>query len=206
MSGPNPRPLALERLVYFSDAVFAIAITLLVLDIKVPELDPAIARAGLASQLLVLVPRVIGYVVSFLVIGIYWEAHHRMFGFIKACTRTLIWLNLLELMLIAFLPFPTALIGRYAFVPAAVMFYASTVLAVGLVRTAIWRYASQGRRLIDADTPESEIRGGLWRGVTGPLVFAISIPIASVAPVTAMLSWIAIFPLLRLIEWRVRKW
>ena len=159
----------------------------------------------MVSQLFALVPRIAGYLVSFLVIGIYWEAHHRMFGFITACTRTLIWLNLLELMLIAFLPFPTALIGRYAFVPAAVMFYASAVLAVGLVRTAIWWYATHVRRLIDADTPESEIRAGLWRGITAPLVFAISIPIASIAPVTAMLSWIAIVPLLRLIDWRVRK-
>ena len=206
MSGTTTRPLALERLVYFSDAIFAIAITLLVLDIKVPELDPALARAGLSHQLLALIPRIFAYLVSFMVIGIYWEAHHRMFGFIKLCTRTLIWLNLLELMLIAFLPFPTALIGRYASVPSAVVFYASTVLAVGLARTVIWRYASAGRRLIDADTPEREIRGGLWRGLVSPLVFGISIPIALVAPLTAMLSWIAIFPLLRLIDWRIRKW
>jgi uncharacterized membrane protein len=204
MTTLQARPLALERLVYFSDAVFAIAITLLVLDIKVPELAPDIARAELTHHLIELTPRIAGYVLSFLVIGVYWEAHHRMFGFIKVCTRTLIWLNFVELMLIAFLPFPTALIGRYAAVPIALVWYACTVIAVGLARTAIWAYVSSGCRLLDGDTPVAEVRAGLWRGLTPPVIFALSLPLAYRSPVIAMLSWIAIFPVLRLIDWRAR--
>ena len=201
----HTRPLELERLVYFSDAVFAIAITLLILDIRVPEIEPAHAHTELSRRLVALVPQVIGFVVSFLVIGVYWEAHHRMFGFIKGCTRTLIWLNMLELFLIAFLPFPTAVLGRYAFVPTAVVCYAVTVVAVGLARTAIWRYASKGGRLLDEDTPRAEIRAGLWRGFVAPAIFTLSVPLAFASPLLAMLSWTLILPALRLAEWQARK-
>jgi uncharacterized membrane protein len=205
MTTSHPRPLALERLVYFSDAVFAIAITLLVLEIRVPEIEPAHARAELHLKLMALLPQIIGYLVSFLVIGVYWEAHHRMFGFIQGCTRTLIWLNMVELFTIAFLPFPTALLGRYAFVPIAVVCYAVSVIAVGLARTAIWSYASTGRRLLDADTPRAEIRAGLWRGLVPPVIFALSLPLAFVSPAMAMLSWIVILPAMRVTDSIARK-
>src|SRR4051794_16269100 len=89
----------LERMILFSDAVFAIAITLLALEIKVPEIDKHIVSdALLADKLNELIPKFIGFFVSFFVIGIYWVAHHRMFGFVVNYNQRLLWLNLFFLL------------------------------------------------------------------------------------------------------------
>src|SRR5436189_6486825 len=122
-NGEQEGGLGFERLVFFSDAVFAIAITLLVLDIKVPQitppgdLDPNAQLQYISDQLPIVMgklgPQLLAYFVGFLVLGLYWMSHHRRFGYIKRCDGTLIWLNMFLLMVIVFMPFPTSLIGEY---------------------------------------------------------------------------------------------
>jgi uncharacterized membrane protein len=181
---------ALDRIVFFSDAVFAIAITLLVLDIHVPEIPERLVDEQLPGRLLALWPKYLSYVLSFVVILMYWMAHHITFRAIKRYDRTLIWLNSLFLMCIAFLPFPTSLLGEYGDNQLAVAIYAASVAVARLLLTAVWWYASSGHRLIDESFPESTIRIYLVRGLAVALAFVISIGISFFSVNAAMYFWI----------------
>lgn len=180
----------LDRIVFFSDAVFAIAITLLVLDIHVPEIPERLVDEQLPGRLLALWPKYLSYVLSFVVILMYWMAHHITFRAIKRYDRTLIWLNSLFLMCIAFLPFPTSLLGEYGDNQLAVAIYAASVAVARLLLTAVWWYASSGHRLIDESFPESTIRIYLVRGLAVALAFVISIGISFFSVSAATYFWI----------------
>ncbi|HYJ37839.1 MAG TPA: TMEM175 family protein, partial [Chitinophagaceae bacterium] len=105
----------LERLILFSDAVFAIAITLLVIEIKIPELEREhISDKALLQSLAHLIPKFIGFIVSFLLIGLYWSVHHRMFGFVTNYDGRLRFLNLLFLFFIVLMPFSTGFYSEYS--------------------------------------------------------------------------------------------
>src|SRR5213080_2449475 len=110
---PEARPerdSALERLIFFSDAIFAIAITLLALDIRLPSLSPNVTDADLFNQLLALGQKYYSFSISFLAIGLYWLGHHRMFQYIVRYDAILLLFNFLLLMCIAFIPFPSSVI------------------------------------------------------------------------------------------------
>ena len=104
----------LERLILFSDAVFAIAITLLVIEIKVPEVHGEVSNKVLLHELKHLIPKFFGFLISFMLIGLYWTIHHRMFGFVTNFTKKLIVLNLIFLFFIALMPFSTGFYSEYA--------------------------------------------------------------------------------------------
>src|ERR1051325_10483224 len=104
----------LERMILFSDAVFAIAITLLVIEIKIPETHEQVSDQKLLYSLRHLIPKFIGFFISFMLIGIYWTVHHRMFGFVTSFTRKLLFLNLVFLFFIALMPFSTGFYSEYA--------------------------------------------------------------------------------------------
>jgi uncharacterized membrane protein len=181
--------LQFERLVFFSDAVMAIAITLLALDIRLPEAHLDAAPGDLTARVLALGPQVQSYVISFLVIGLYWVTHHRTFGYIQRYDARLIWLNLLFLMLIAFLPFPTSLLGDFPDEQAAVILFAATVAAIGAVSSLTWWYATHGHRLVEARLDRHTIRWGTVRGLIPLVVFLFSIGIAVVDPSLAKVFW-----------------
>ena len=178
-----------NRLEAFSDGVFAIAITLLVLEIKVPPPDVA-----LGAGLLRLWPSYFAYIVSFLVIGAIWINHHAMFRRIVRVDETLLLLNVLHLMLTAFLPFPTAVLAQ-AFhhksgEAIASAFYGGTVSVNGLFVAAIWFYAARRHRLLgDHVTPqEAKQMGGRFLVVL--LIYPIATIIALVAPRLALLFYV----------------
>src|SRR6266700_3984080 len=141
------RNSALERLIFFSDAIFAIAITLLALDIRLPSLSPNVTDADLFNQLLAIGPKYYSFSISFLAIGLYWLGHHRMFQYIARYDPILLVLNLLLLMCIAFIPFPSSVIGNYNDRTANV-FYALAFAITGLLSGGMWLYASVGGRLL----------------------------------------------------------
>jgi uncharacterized membrane protein len=173
----------------FSDGVFAIAITLLVLEIKVPPPDTA-----LGAELLHLWPSYLAYVVSFLVIGAIWINHHAMFQHIVRVDGTLLLLNVLHLMPIAFLPFPTAVLAeafhRGTDEPVAAAFYGGILTVVGIFVTAMWRYAAHGHRLLDTHLTVKEARQIGRRFLIGPIIYAIATLIALVVPWLALLLYI----------------
>jgi uncharacterized membrane protein len=139
-----------ERIEAFSDGVFAIAITLLVLEIKVPHLQNG---SNLFSSLLDLWPAYFGYVLSFVMIGIYWANHHYIFKLFRKTNHGLNLLNLLFLLFIAFLPLPTEVLGDYLLDPTnqttAVTVYALFLLLPAATWLLMWLYASRGYRIVD---------------------------------------------------------
>lgn len=132
--------LSFERILFFSDAVFAIVITLLVLEIKVPHIaNPT--PAAINSELLHMIPKFMGFIFSFLVIGLLWFEHHRIFRYISNFDTGLIWRNLIFLLFISFIPFPTALFSEYPRSDTAFLIYTSIFGLAGLAKLWIWAYA-----------------------------------------------------------------
>jgi uncharacterized membrane protein len=150
--------LGFDRLVFFSDAVMAIAITVLVLELHVPDLSLDQTEHELLARLLDLSPRFFGYLISFVVIGLYWLGHHRLFRYIRRYDTGLLLLNLLFLLTVAFLPFPTAVLSAYEYNRVAVVFYTLSLSACGVVLGLLWWYATAGRRLVDASLDQGMVR------------------------------------------------
>ena len=181
----------LDRIVNFSDAVFAIVITLLVLDIRVPQIPPALVSQELPGQILDLSPKFLSYAISFLVIAIYWQAHHRVFRPIRSYDTTLLWLNILFLMAISFLPFPTSLLGEYAGEQLSVTIYAANAATASLLLVSISWYATSGHRLVAPDSVDDEAeRLQRMQALAVPAVFLLSIGISFFSPMAAMYSWL----------------
>jgi len=187
--------LEYDRVLFFSDAVFAIAITLLVVDLRVPD---EVLNTG--DQLHADKYRILGFAISFLVIGLFWMGHHRLFRYITALNRPVIFLNLLFLGTIAFLPYPTALLFASSTkqVPATV-FYAACVAGAGLVELAIWLYALRADGLVPASISPVSRRYVTAQILPAPVVFGLSIPVAFVAPGVAPFTWILLVPIGRLL-------
>lgn len=141
--------LSFERIAFFSDAVFAIAITLLVIDLRLPHFDTA-DDTVLLNALLGLIPQYVGFFVSFFVIGRFWIGHHLLFTLIDGADDEFIWRNLLMLLSIAFMPFPTAIVGEFAGLRSGVCFYALWLAFAGWQNLRLVSYAHG--KLAAADT------------------------------------------------------
>ena len=184
------------RILALSDGVFAIAITLLILEIAVPA---ATSDADLPRALLGLWPRYLAYVLSFVVIARFWVTHRVAFRLIARDDTVLVWLNLLLLMFVAFLPFPTAVVGGHAGSPAAAVLYATSACLASTASAAYWWYASGRGRLLRPDAGRAQVRAMRARGLSGAVFFALTLPIAVFAPYIAEVIWILIFPLTRIV-------
>ena len=176
-TGPPTAPdrtSSTTRLEAFSDGVFAIAITLLILEIKVPTAAEGV-DGGLAAALLHQWPSYLSYITSFLTIGIYWANHHGIFQYIKRTNHTLLMLNILLLMDISFLPFPTALVAEYIGHPAveqaAALLYSGTFLLAGILFNLVWWYAVYNRSLIDPPIAPQLLRRLNVRNGIGVLLY-----------------------------------
>ena len=175
-----------DRIQFFSDAVFAIALTLLVLDIRLPD------DADVAAGLVELVPQFFGFALSFVIIALNWMSHHAKYRVIVRFTPRLIQLNFLVLFAVAFVPFPTSVLAEHGDTPSVVL-YAASMAALSLSQLLVWAYASR------AGLVSSEVDPGVSRYVVlnilpAPLVFLASIPVAFVSAQAAMWSWFAIIP------------
>jgi uncharacterized membrane protein len=185
--------LGLERLIFFSDAVFAIAATLLALEIRLPVDQEVMDHAQLLTALLSIWHEYLAYLISFLVIGLFWISHHRKFRFIKRYDHGLLVLNLWFLMTIAFIPFPTSVISEYGD-RTGTIFYALTMMLAGLALTAVWWHAAWHNRLLDPHVDARYRRRqfvGLFLTIA---VFGLSIGIAFVDDDLAKFSWLLILP------------
>lgn len=184
----EPAPFGLDRIVFFSDAVMAIAITLLVIDIKAPE-----GVADLGPVVLELWPKYLGYFVSFWVIALYWVAHHRCFRYIRSFDRPLILLNFLFLMFIAFMPFPTSLLFSSPTQSASVMLYAGAAAGMGLSLSLLWIYAER-QRFLSAGASQAIIRNIRLNLLLPSLVFLASAITAALNATLAMYLWFLLIP------------
>jgi uncharacterized membrane protein len=171
-------PISPSRLVSFSDGIFAIAITLLVFNLKIPDLHRAGIHQTLAAAIAAMVPQFMIYVLSFLLIAVFWSVHHHMMNHIHHVDNYFIWLNLAFLLGISFLPFPTALQGNYPNERFALIFYIGSMSYIGFTLLGMWSYASYRRRLVEKDLPVPVIRHYFKRGLFSQLVFAMTIVLA----------------------------
>ena len=185
-----------ERLVNFSDAVIAIAITLLVVQFSVPA-----ANEDVRDALLDRWPAFLSFILSFFVIGVFWMAHHRIFKYVGRIDQRLIWLNLLFLMCIAFLPYPTAVLGDHDKSRAAVVFYASAVGVTGTTLALLWQYLVRAGHLNEQATPRI-VRYLTRRSLVTPICFLASIPLSFVSLRLAEACWLAPFVLIGMITAR----
>ena len=179
-----------DRIVNLSDGVFAIAITLLILDIRVPDIPGSLVASELPGELLSLWPKYLGYFLSFVGISSFWLIHHSIFRLISAYVRTLLYLNFLFLMLVAFVPFPTSLLGEYGNHQLPVAIYAATLAVGRLLLTALHWYSTRDGRLLDEPQDPATVRFFLIRGLTIPAIFLLSIGVSFFSVSAAIWTWL----------------
>ena len=178
---------SLGRVVAFTDGVFAIAITLLVLNLDAP----AVADEGLHHEIVDLWPSLLAYFLSFAVVGRFWVVHHRVFDTVKSFDGRLLALNLLFLSFVVLVPFTTEILGEYGNTRAGVVTYAAVLGLAALVNWLMIRYILTAGHVEEEHRPHAELfAGGV--GLINPGVFLVSIPIALVNPYVAIGMWVAI--------------
>src|ERR687889_2877331 len=179
-----------DRIVNLSDGVFAIAITLLVLDIRVPDIPENMVSSQLPGVLLSLWPKYLGYILSFVGISAFWLIHHSIFRPIRAYDRTLLYLNFLFLMFVAFVPFPTSLLGEYGDHQLPVAVYAATLAVGRLLLTTIHWYSTRNDRMLDEPQDPATVRFFLKRGLAIPVIFLLSIVVSFLSVGVAIWTWL----------------
>ncbi|PIT92226.1 MAG: DUF1211 domain-containing protein [Candidatus Harrisonbacteria bacterium CG10_big_fil_rev_8_21_14_0_10_42_17] len=183
--------LLTNRIEAFSDGVFAIAITLLILEIAIPELTQFELQDGeLFMSLVALWPKFLSFIISFGIISIFWVGHAIMFHFIVRSDRMLLWLNSLLLLGVAFIPFPAALIGEYAPEKISVILYGATLCFTGIVFAFIWLHASRNYHLINPKMPDDIVHLAKKTVWLAPLVYAIAVFFAFFAPLVSIALYI----------------
>jgi TMEM175 potassium channel family protein len=176
------------RVLAFTDGLFAIAMTLLIVDIAVPTLSTSDSVHDLADALNDLTSNFVSFFISFAVIGRYWVAHHSYFSALARMDKGLINWNLVYLAFIAFLPFPTALLGTYFENPLSIAIYAVNVAAVSGMEVVLFGHA-QRRGLLERQLPPDVYRFGVMMSLSPVLFFLASIPVAFASTTAAVCFW-----------------
>ena len=186
------------RIEAFSDGVFAIAITLLVLGIEVPKAHKLGAGGSLGSTLIKLWPHYLAFVTSFITILAQWVNHHRIFSFIQRTDHPFLYWNGLLLLFITFMPFPTALLAEYLLHPeakAAGAVFAGTYVASAFAFKGLWHHASKNGRLLANNVDDREIRQITMQYRYGPLLYlaAFALSFVSVGLSVGLCLCLAVF-------------
>jgi uncharacterized membrane protein len=200
----HKKKFQLERMILFSDAVFAIAITLLVLEIKVPHAADD-TNYTLLKILIGMIPKFIGFFISFFVIGQYWIVHHKLFGFVENYNGGLLWLNLFFLLSIVLMPFSTALYSENIKSTLSFVIYCSNIFASGFITFILWRFIGSGKHnLSELNQHRKLLSYFSIRSLVIASAFGIGALISIIDPVTAKFSPVLIFPALKFINYKYR--
>ncbi len=185
---------SLERLAFFSDAVFAIAITLLAIDIRIPEALAANTDRALIDAIVNLSPAIFAYGLSFMAIAAFWTGHLRTFEVTTRSDSRLVALNFLFLAFVALLPFPTSVVARHGDLVAAAVYYAGFLAVTATLSTALFVYPVRAGYVLSTVTP-GMARHIAYRAAVVPLLFLVTIPIAVlISPYLAEACWVLAFP------------
>jgi len=199
----------LERLILFSDAVFAIAITLLVIELKIPELEE-LNNQAMTNALIHTIPHFFSFLLSFMIIGIYWKAHHRMFYYVINYNGRLLWLNLFFLFFIALMPFSSNIFGVYSGLNTAFFLYVSNISMLALFNYLLYGYISHPKKKLSHGLENRRlVKYYQARSWIVPLCFGIGIIIAllTTSPwgiVISRMTPLLIFPGMRLIRYKFK--
>jgi uncharacterized membrane protein len=189
---PKVKP---EHVVSFGDAIFAFAITFMTLSIDIPDLPTNLTESQLLSRLYDLYPQVESYIISFAVISIFWISYHQVFNYIKESHISMVYLNLLFLLLITFLSITTSLVIEYDSYQMPYVIYCVVVIMTSSLLALIWWYATKNYRFVDKDIHPLFIRGLMVNLLLVPFVFAISILVSFFNLDIAQYLWLVIIPL-----------
>jgi uncharacterized membrane protein len=189
--------LAFERILFFSDAVFAISITLLVLEIKVPAIQQEFSELQLGYALLQMTPKIVGFFISFFLIGQTWIEHHHICSYLGTYDSGMLWRNLWLLLFVAFLPFSTALMSEYYFSSVAICIYALTLAGLGFAKASFWHHAVK-RHLIAKDIDTSQVVR-ISRRVWATPITSLGVVIAAIAGIPFAYCGFAFIPVAALI-------
>jgi uncharacterized membrane protein len=205
VSGRDSR---LERLIFLSDGVYAIALTLLAVELVLPESAADLHGPELMESLLESWPKVLAFLISFTVIANFWVGHNVLFQHVRRFDGGLMWLALLQLLCVAFIPFPTSVIGGHISDPVAQQFYFSTLLVTGLVMAALWWYITSRRQLLDPDLSPRFIRRTHVISMILPMILLVLMVLVAVGigrlinPLLLFALATLCFIVLGVLEWR----
>ena len=186
--------VAFARVVTFTDGVFAIAATLLVVGIEVPDLAEPDSVEELWNAIGDLLPSIIGFVISFAVIGRYWYAHHAFFADLRGIDARLMATNLLYLGFIAFMPFPTGILGQYFENPLSIALYAAIVAIVSALEVVMFSRAYADGLLLSEIT-DDQYRWSQLTSLLPSVFFLASVPVAFASTTAAVLIWAVMPPI-----------
>jgi uncharacterized membrane protein len=195
---------ALERMIFFSDAVFAIAITLLVIELHAPGLPRNSSDVAQLQVLANLIPNIVGFAISFAVIGMFWMGHHRAFSLAAHYSPRVLGWNLTLLGMIAFMPFVTAYLSSNFFQRVPAILYCVTMLAAALLNLKVNRTATSPL-MVDEKASPAAIAYVQQRGVSTVLGSATAVALAFVMPAFCQLGLVSIPVWLRLLIWRANR-
>lgn len=191
--------LGKQRIEALSDGIFAIAMTLLVLDIKIPKISEMLIKPGfLAETLLHLWPKFLTFVMSFVILGLFWIAHHGYSHFLKRTDRCFLWINLLYLMVVVCVPFSTDLLGSYPRHRIAAMIYGGNIMALGFTLYWQWAYATNHHRLVGNHLEPELVRKGKQRIFLGISINLCAVLLAWVNPTISLVLYV-LFPIVYLL-------
>jgi uncharacterized membrane protein len=200
------KPARIEAL---SDGVFAIVMTLLVIELSVPIISKLRAEEELGLMLLDMWPKFFAFVISFLVLGILWFTHHSQFHYAKRSNGTIAWLNILFLMFVALIPFSTAMIGEYhIYSKVAVIFWGTNGFLCMLMLNIIYWYSTDKHRLIDKEIKPKVLKLGQIPHIVAATSFILAIGLSFINPLIGIIIYvlIIIFGIIASIIWgRIRN-
>ncbi len=191
-SSPHPSParaMSKHRIEALTDGVYAIAITLLVLDLRVPHNIEVSTEHELLMALAQLIPNFIAWLISFFVLAIFWFAHNRLFQWLKATDGLLIWLMIVSLLFVCFLPFASSLTGQFAGMFAAQAVYAATMVGMALASMAIVHHLWRHPELCHEPMPRGHYIAAMFRSVGIILSAATALTIAFYQPIFATFAF-----------------
>lgn len=170
----------MERLIALTDGIFAFSMTLLAVDVNIPQLAVTASASQVTDAVVQLVPQMVIYVTSFLLVAVYWQINRRVFRFVKRVDGYAVWLILLQLMCVAFLPVATGLFDTFGDVTAVILLYAGTLTVIGILGQLFWLHAIRAH-LLDESMNPILVEYYTFRGAMTTLVYLAVMLVAAVA-------------------------
>lgn len=169
------------RIEGLTDGIFATIMTVLVLSLSIPTITRATDQE-ITSYVLGLGPIVLGYVLSFLILAVFWVRHHNMFYFVSRVDSTFLWLNIVFLLTIGFVPFSTELLGKFWYSETSIIVYGSNLIATGLTMQVMWSYAAEKKLLVADGLDEKMLSRVNKLLLGGPLLYLTAIVVSLLVP------------------------
>ena len=181
------------RLESLTDGIFGTVMTVLVLSLSVPVVTSSsltVENFQLIDSLRGLAPDILAYVLSFIILGSFWIRHHTMFFFVNRVDRVLLWLNMLFLLTVGFIPFSTALLGRYPFLQLSLVIYGLNLIATSIASQILWFYAQRKKLLASDSVDERAISTINFRMSLGPVSYFVAIIVSFFEPVITLVIYV----------------